>query len=65
MAMPQAGGKHWFDKEKNPFHSRNPTYMLVLPEGTKERRAMNPLSPSLPKWARQDNKKFGIEKDDL
>ena len=38
--------------------------MLVLPDSTKERRAMNPLSPSLPQWARQDNKKYGIENDD-
>ena len=64
LAMPQAGGKHWFDKEKISFHPRNPSYMLVLPDGAKERRAMNPLSQSLPKWARQDNKKFGIEKDE-
>jgi len=64
LAMPQAGGKHWFDQEKISFHPRNPSYMLVLPDGTKERRAMNPLSPSLPQWARQDNKKYGIEKDE-
>ncbi|MBI5174556.1 MAG: hypothetical protein HY986_16855 [Candidatus Melainabacteria bacterium] len=64
LAMPQAGGKHWFDQEKLSFHPRNPSYMLVLADGTKERRAMNPLSPSLPQWARQDNKKYGIEKDD-